>query len=81
MHYSVLDHYFTKSNLFPNPNYFILVGLPDFPGQQWRTHSDTYEEAFKNGLEVMEELYLAGVHGGIDLPEAKTAESLEFQSV
>jgi predicted RNase H-like HicB family nuclease len=23
----------------------FLVGFPDFPGQQWRTHGDTYEEA------------------------------------
>lgn len=67
--------------VWSDENNCYLVGLPDFPGQQWRTHSDTYEEAFKNGLEVMEELYLAGVHGGIELPEAKTAESLESQSV
>lgn len=31
-----------------------LVGFPDFEGQQWRTHGDTYEEAFKNGIEVLE---------------------------
>lgn len=31
-----------------------LVGLPDFPGQQWRTHGDTYAEAVANGVEVLE---------------------------
>lgn len=31
-----------------------LVGLPDFPGQQWRTHGDTYTEAVENGVEVLE---------------------------
>ena len=31
-----------------------LVGLPDFPGQQWRTHGDTYDEAVNNGTEVLE---------------------------
>lgn len=31
-----------------------LLGFPDFEGQQWRTHGDTYEEAFKNGIEVLE---------------------------
>lgn len=31
-----------------------LVGLPDFPGQQWRTHGDTYHEAVTNGVEVLE---------------------------
>ncbi len=28
-----------------------LVGFPDFPGQQWRTHGDTYTEAVTNGVE------------------------------
>jgi predicted RNase H-like HicB family nuclease len=31
-----------------------LVGLPDFPGQQWRTHGETYTEAAANGVEVLE---------------------------
>ncbi len=31
-----------------------LVGFPDFPGQQWRTHGDTYTEAVTNGVEVLE---------------------------
>lgn len=31
-----------------------LVGLPDFPGQQWRTHGDSYAEAVANGVEVLE---------------------------
>lgn len=31
-----------------------LVSLPDFPGQQWRTHGDTYAEAVANGVEVLE---------------------------
>ncbi len=31
-----------------------LVGLPDFPGQQWRTHGETYAEAVANGVEVLE---------------------------
>jgi predicted RNase H-like HicB family nuclease len=31
-----------------------LVGLPDFEGQQWRTHGDTYQEAVNNGIEVLE---------------------------
>ncbi|MFM7192253.1 MAG: type II toxin-antitoxin system HicB family antitoxin, partial [Microcystaceae cyanobacterium] len=28
--------------------------LPDFPEQQFRTHGETYEEAAKNGQEVLE---------------------------
>lgn len=31
-----------------------LVGLPDFPGQEWRTHGDNYTEAVNNGIEVLE---------------------------
>jgi predicted RNase H-like HicB family nuclease len=31
-----------------------LVHLPDFPEQKFRTHGDTYEEAAKNGQEVLE---------------------------
>ena len=34
----------------------FLVGFPDFPGQEWRTHGDTYEETFKNGIEALESL-------------------------
>jgi predicted RNase H-like HicB family nuclease len=41
-----------------------LVGLPDFPGQEWRTHGDTYAEAVENGIEVLdlliEDYQLAG---------------------
>jgi len=31
-----------------------LVHLPDFPEQQFRTHRETYEEAARNGQEVLE---------------------------
>jgi predicted RNase H-like HicB family nuclease len=31
-----------------------LVHLPDFPEQKFRTHGATYEEAAKNGQEVLE---------------------------
>ena len=31
-----------------------LVHLPDFPEQHYRTHGDTYEEAARNGQEVLE---------------------------
>ncbi len=31
-----------------------LVHLPDFPEQQHRTHGGTYEEAARNGQEVLE---------------------------
>lgn len=67
--------------VWSDENNCYLVSLPDFVGQQWRTHGDTYEEAFQNGLEVMEELHLAGIAGGIELPVAKTAENQELEIV
>ena len=66
--------------VWSDENNCFLVSLPDFPGQKWVTHGDTYEEALKHGLEAMEELYLAGKYGDIDLPSFKTAETLEYQS-
>lgn len=48
-----------------------LVSLPDFPGQQWRTHGDTYAEAVKNGEEVLESLIELYQHLGEDLPVAQ----------
>ena len=31
-----------------------LVHLPDFPEQRYRTHGESYEEAAKNGYEVLQ---------------------------
>ncbi|PNW39197.1 UNVERIFIED_CONTAM: hypothetical protein BEN50_15450, partial [Euhalothece sp. KZN 001] len=36
----------------------FLVALPDFPGNYWRTHGETYEEALANGKESLESLIL-----------------------
>ena len=47
----------------------FLVGFPDFPGQKWRTHGDTYEEALKNGTEALESLVIAYQETGKTLPE------------
>jgi predicted RNase H-like HicB family nuclease len=55
--YSMLIQWSEKDNCY-------LVGLPDFHGQQWRTHGDTYAEAVANGVEVLqlliEDYQLAG---------------------
>ena len=47
----------------------FLVGLPDFPGQRWRTHGDTYSEAVANGVEALESLIIAYKAAGDRLPE------------
>jgi antitoxin HicB len=50
----------------------FLVGFPDFPGQQWRTHGDTYQEAVNNGIEALESLVIAYEATGEPLPEPNT---------
>jgi antitoxin HicB len=47
----------------------FLVAFPDFPGQQWRTHGETYQEAFKNGIEALESLIIAYESLGESLPQ------------
>jgi antitoxin HicB len=48
-----------------------LVGFPDFPGQKWRTHGETYELAVHKGVEALESLMLAYEATGESLPEPK----------
>jgi antitoxin HicB len=48
-----------------------LVGFPDFPGQQWRTHGDTYQIAVANGVEALESLIDAYHANGDLLPDPK----------
>jgi antitoxin HicB len=50
----------------------FLVGFPDFPGQKWRTHGDTYEMAVDNGVAALESLMIAYHASGESLPEPKT---------
>jgi antitoxin HicB len=47
----------------------FLVGFPDFPGQQWRTHGETYEAAVASGIEALESLMMAYESAGDLLPE------------
>ncbi len=47
----------------------FLVGFPDFAGQRWRTHGDTYALAVTNGIEALESLILAYEATGERLPE------------
>jgi len=48
----------------------FLVGFPDFPGQKWRTHGETYKEAVENGTEALESLRIAYHTSGETLNEA-----------
>ncbi|MEL6263562.1 MAG: type II toxin-antitoxin system HicB family antitoxin [Cyanobacteria bacterium J06626_6] len=47
----------------------FLVGFPDFPGQKWRSHGETYEEAVAQGVEVLESLAIAYEACGDPLPK------------
>jgi predicted RNase H-like HicB family nuclease len=40
--------------IWSDENNCYLVHFPDFPEQKYRTHGDTYEEAARNGQEVLE---------------------------
>jgi len=52
----------------------FLVGFPDFPGQRWRTHGETYEQAVTNGIEALESLIIAYESLGDPLPEPTLCE-------
>jgi len=47
----------------------FLVGFPDFPGQEWRSHGETYQLAVANGIEALESLIIAYEATGDALPE------------
>ncbi|EAZ93040.1 type II toxin-antitoxin system HicB family antitoxin [Crocosphaera chwakensis] len=49
-----------------------VVGFSDFPGQQWRTHGNSYTEAVSNGVEVLELLIEDYQIAGETLPVPKT---------
>lgn len=55
----------------------FLVGFPDFIGQKWRTHGDTYAEAVANGEEALQSLILAYQAIGESLPEPNTVNLVE----
>ncbi|KYC37345.1 hypothetical protein WA1_47935 [Scytonema hofmannii PCC 7110] len=60
--YQMLIQWSEEDNCF-------LVGFPDFLGQPWRTHGDSYEEAVTNGIEALESLIMAYEATGEKLPE------------
>ena len=56
-----------------NEDSCFLVALPDFPGQKWSTHGETYEEALANGKEVIELLVETHQEEGKPLPQPQMA--------
>ncbi len=60
-----------------NEDNCFLVGFPDFIGQKWRTHGDTYAEAVANGEEALESLILAYEATGESLPNPSSVNLIE----
>ena len=63
--YQMIIQWSEEDNLY-------LVALPDFPGQKWSTHGNTYEEAATNGREVLELLIESYSQRNLPLPEPTT---------
>lgn len=60
-----------------NEDNCFLVGFPDFVGQKWRTHGDSYAEAVANGEEALESLILAYEATGESLPNPSSVNLIE----
>jgi predicted RNase H-like HicB family nuclease len=60
--YSMVIQWSDEDNVY-------LVHLPEFPGQRFVTHGETYEEAARNGQEVLEAFIAMCQEDGKPLPE------------
>jgi predicted RNase H-like HicB family nuclease len=60
-----------------NEDNCFLVGFPDFVGQKWRTHGDTYAEAVTSGEEALESLILAYEATGESLPNPSSVNLIQ----
>ena len=70
LRYSVLIRWSDQDNAY-------LVSLPELYGEgRCATHGDTYEDALKNGLEVMELLTETLAEEGRPLPEPSVVSHL-----
>ncbi len=60
LHYSMIIQWSDEDQAF-------IVSIPEFPGNL--THGDTYEEAVKQGEDLIESLIMWAQQDGIPLPE------------
>ncbi|MEM9214858.1 MAG: type II toxin-antitoxin system HicB family antitoxin [Cyanobacteria bacterium P01_F01_bin.150] len=67
-HYSMVIQWSDEDQLY-------LVHLPEFPWRQFHTHGQTYEEAARNGQEVIEMLVSYLQEEQKSLPEPMTVNS------
>ena len=59
VHYSMIIQWDSRDNIF-------VVRVPELPGCV--THGETYEEAFKQGLDAIESWVMTGVANNEPLP-------------
>jgi predicted RNase H-like HicB family nuclease len=71
-HYSMVIQWSQEDRLF-------LVHLPEFPWQQFHTNGRTYEEAAKNGREVIEALVEMLTEDNRSLPEPRMLPTKPLQ--
>lgn len=62
--YSMVIQWSQEDQLF-------LVHLPEFPWQEFHTHGETYEEAARNGQEVIDNLVEMLIEEKQPLPEPR----------
>ena len=70
--YSMVIQWSEEDQLF-------LVRLPEFPWQEFHTHGKTYEEAAKNGQEVIEAFIEILQEEGHPLPEPRMLPTKPLQ--
>lgn len=71
-HYSMVIQWSQEDQLF-------LVHLPEFPWQEFHTHGKTYEEAAKNGQEVIENFVEMLTEDKLPLPEPRMVPTKPLQ--
>lgn len=71
-HYSMVIQWSQEDQLF-------LVHLPEFGWQQFHTHGRTYEEAAKNGQEVIEAFVEILKEENQPLPEPRILPTMPLQ--
>ncbi|ELR97004.1 type II toxin-antitoxin system HicB family antitoxin [Gloeocapsa sp. PCC 73106] len=71
-HYSIIIQWSDEAQCF-------IVGLPEW-GNLCQTYGETYEEALKNALEVIDFLVKSALEEGQPLPRAKTFDGVGVEA-
>ncbi len=66
-----MSYYYSMVIQWSQEDQLFLVHLPEFPWLEFHTHGRTYEEAAKNGQEVIENFVEMLTEDGKTLPEPR----------